>query len=686
MLTKVYSHIGDEEYYDEGEEELHKDSPDILIEEDEDVHNKPIKDEINKENGSLKYDVFNKKLYENSDNDDNQQNKKKVEEVLDEIDTHDEDIIVDDMPNQKLVNNDYKINNIQLDQNIPESENDPNIITVRPTSAVPNTTNGFDVLTMNAVTMVENDNFKEFIDSGLIDNTEMLAVLDLADHATVTPEIISQNDEINKTDNKSVVNDADKPNSEEKITEIEDNSYDQIQDEQEEIDDQDTVDDDTNDKKLEHTENEENKQIDDLPQNDEDVPITETSTTVNEIKPESATEELVLIHEVVSVVTTKSVINGTILPDITKPASIETFNNTFTNDTEGWFIIGSVQTSKSVSQIKPILETDSEEENGNDFVTEAIGINDFSTDTTVSDVTVLPDSVQDVTPIPSTESIIDKLDQLQSELSSSFLTRAFNNISDNIAVLTDMQHINNATSTAAPPVRETQQPSPVDVKPIRKFIPNLHVTTSTFRPRHKATKVEPKVDSELSALLPPGFKLRNYNRKTTTAPWSKPDSEVKHRNGTTGRSLEQSHDDNKIAGQNSQFNFKNRLEKNMSETKDLSQTEKILGGAVQIDISSLLPPGYVPPQVSSKTSNENTSEAIHTTVKHVDEEIKTDNKSSNSSIDSLLKNLTFENISSKLLPQGFNGGVEPVKEAKEKPIEKPVEKPSGGGLKVTNDI
>lgn len=657
----LFLKTGDEEYYDEGDEEFNNENHEEPEPEQENFSNKPLKDESNKENDSSKFDNEEKIFKEHG------------------LDANYEDEIQKDILNEKIVNEHNKIYNAQQDKDVPETEFDSEATTIRTTSPIPNTTTGFDVLTMNPVTMVENDNFKEFVDSGLIDNTEMLAVLDLADQATLKPELNVVKEELNKTKIPIVIDDINL-NKGEEDADTDENDYIQLQDETDVLNSK--YDNKSNDsynsdnKKEKHIENEEKKE---LAENDEvwedKTPISET-TTVNEVKAESTTENVILIHEVVSVVTTKSVINGTILPDIEQPSIIlSNNNNSFTNDTEGWFIVGSVQTSKSVSQIKPSSYMDPEEKNVDEFTTEPTdNNNEYTTEVQISELPILQDSVQDVSLSPSTESIIDKLDQLQSELSSGFLTRAFNNISNNIAVLTDMQHTTNITTTDLPPTRETPHRPVV----IRKFIPSSRTTTTTSRPRPKPTKMELKEDAELAALLPPGFKIPSYNRKTTIPPSKLANSESRYRNSTTGRSLEQSHN-NKIGGQDFvQSNLKLKPNKTTLESKDL-QIEKLFGSPKQIDISSLLPPGYKLDQANIKTDIKDILAPVYTTIKSVKEKVKTDNESEHSSIDNLLKNLTFKEINSKLLPQGFNNTEESI----EGPDTKSTEKPSSGsGLKV----
>lgn len=186
---------------------------------------------------------------------------------------------------------------------------------------------------------------------------------------------------------------------------------------------------------------------------------SEKHISITQNPPNKVIDKSVLISEaVVSVVTTKSVVNGTIsMPETSLPIMNEqilapptSFQMSTTeqsmNNAENSMIIASVQTSRSISgarflpfpvaeQVKPLAP------NSNGNVNKKMsGLSE------------------------STESIIDKLDRVQSELSSGFLTGGFRNAGNTLQldVLSERdQARRRLTTTAKMPV-------------ISKFVPHRY--------------------------------------------------------------------------------------------------------------------------------------------------------------------------------------------------------------------
>lgn len=213
---------------------------------------------------------------------------------------------------------------------------------------------------------------------------------------------------------------------------------------------------------------------------------------------------------VVSVVTTKSVVNGTIsVPTTTSPATTEQVapmppsSSSLTETTEGHpevttedsaRILASVQTSRSVSGARflpfPVIDR-------------------------VEQVEAHSGSLEDkkTSQPPSTESIIDKLDWAQSKLSSDLLpaailgTGGFRNAGNTLQLDVLAERDRTTTTTTTRRSFTTTGKTPV----ISKFIPGRyekkldHTSTSTAKPRFETT-----VDT-LEGLLP-----RNYVSRGTT--------------------------------------------------------------------------------------------------------------------------------------------------------------------------
>ncbi|CAK1548293.1 unnamed protein product [Leptosia nina] len=337
----------------------------------------------------------------------------------------------------------------------------------------------------------------------------------------------------------------------------------------------------------------------------------------------------ILGQEVVSVVTTKSVVNGTIsIPEVTYPPTpkgnemsspvynmSEDPNNDTAVTTESWIVVASVQTSRSVSgarflpfptveqeEKKQVITDDEEGEDEDDIVTENPR-QDYANNSS------------------STENINDKLDSIQSELSSAVLSGSLDKDNKNIELLTEStseSSTSTTTTTTTPssvnvftlkstqftPITEKSSPEPLPVL-IKKFTPRL-ASSTTPKPKKKPSFVT--IMDDLSGLLPPGFKSRHsYKDKrtsttstTTTTTTQKsttiktsPSTESIIINGTQGRSSGISSKNKVII-----LDDKSLLPK---EYKPKERTHEDLFKKIQKDdLSNLLPPGYKPPETDSK--------------------------------------------------------------------------------------
>lgn len=431
----------------------------------------------------------------------------------------------------------------------------------------------FEVLTMNPMhTLVEQDNFKGFIDSSLIDSTEL----------PHQPAVTSG----------------------------------------------------------------------DTTEESDTVPVSVHSSVTMRRTPDSTTialekENLPIREPIVSIVTTKSVINGTsVIVTVTPstettqemealPVSQVSAPNDTDSSTDSWIIIASVHTSRSVSGTKYLKPDDKQdltninETSNTEGIVETENVKDFAT----TDLTgsVSPENISSTTEHSqksstaqvSTESIIDKLDRVQSELFSGILTGGFRNDGNKIDLLTDiapeksieMKQLNSVRTT---PTTISTYKSPVV---IRKFTP--HTARTTPKPKKISELLENAQSDDLTGLLPPGFKPRAPGRRPTTTispkslnPLDMPQGdqpikplipEIKPRNNTAsrGRSSGISNLQNRIKIQDVSHllppGYKISDESNTTE-KALT-LDSILGKIKFQEVSSLLPPGY---NITSETSTHRT--------------------------------------------------------------------------------
>ncbi|CAB3238516.1 unnamed protein product [Arctia plantaginis] len=346
----------------------------------------------------------------------------------------------------------------------------------------------------------------------------------------------------------------------------------------------------------------------------------------------------ILGQEVVSVVTTKSVVNGTIsVPDVTFAPSttklsatteVSSFTNQ-TNDTsnpvttESWIVVASVQTSRSVSGARFLPFPTVEQEEKKQVLTDDKEFEEDEEEEQEESVTKDPSLEQETVGFTSssssTENINDKLDSIQSELSSAVLSGSLNNENKNIELITESTTEQSTTTTtttttpgpiklftlkSTPPTVEAEKslPEPLPVQ-IKKFAPRV-TTSTTPKPKKKLVTVM----DDLSGLLPSGYKSRHsYKDKrtsttsttTTTTTTSAPitsSSEIPIINGTQGRSSGISAKNKVIV-----LDYKSLLPKEYKPKENKPQ-EDIVKKIAKDDISKLLPVNYKEPSTETSVS------------------------------------------------------------------------------------
>lgn len=426
----------------------------------------------------------------------------------------------------------------------------------------------------------------------------------------------------------------------------------------------------------------------------------EPKRVVNTSNIEPIDDEMEVLGEaVVSVVTTKSVINGStstvepddldfydeeepiptehqVVPDKTTPtdtalpptsSTIMSSKETTTNvdddyepeeasdsleqgagnsSTENYLVVASVQTSRSVSgarylpfpqvkqhEKKQALDDDSDEDNLDERNLGTKSLDPFDNDsidtTTLPTVRVSPKTEDDDTevveietstaPIPSessssgqpsttepttvilsssTESTIDKLDRVQSEL----LDRS-GLLSGKFPILNEMPDPTSTSTTEDVLVEGT----PASVI-IRKFMPR---TTPAPRSQKKEKPHSPLIFEDLQtddlteSLLPPGFKPRNnsYRNKKVTSPSTSTTtssstesiesttSEIHHRSANISRSFK-----NHPLAQDTHPLAKPENVAELPKTRGYTTKLPFVTVMDSIDLSKFLPPGYKPPK------------------------------------------------------------------------------------------
>lgn len=412
----------------------------------------------------------------------------------------------------------------------------------------------------------------------------------------------------------------------------------------------------------------------------------------------------ILGQAVVSVVTSKTVVNGTTPKQEEEEEAQEVVVETTTEEenypsstkatakkttTEDYYVIASVQTSRSVSgaHFLPFEHVEQEEKKKSRIelankkhqieregnidepevkttqVTEVENVSSEIQDedeihnlreatTTANDdvITTLATTLK-YAPLPSTESIIDKLDRVQSDLSLGVLSGEF-------PILKDRSSKKTKTSTLKPSTEEPEEEIkgetviPTTVKPlvlIRKFSPKSTVSTTqrptTTQKVNVKSSLSPAVDElitttpnssitdtqrenkkiafdaiaqdDLVGLLPAGYKPRNSfkNKKlfasTTQQPAAKEEPvPTKSRNSTISRSYKaQSNSQNINLPTFKGFKNKDKLSGSKSaednETQVPSKKVSNKSSATDpdaVDLNKFLPPDFKPANETEKLS------------------------------------------------------------------------------------
>ncbi|XP_046432885.1 flocculation protein FLO11 [Neodiprion fabricii] len=338
-------------------------------------------------------------------------------------------------------------------------------------------------------------------------------------------------------------------------------------------------------------------------------------------------DKSILIEEaIVSVVTTKSVVNGTLsipvtpLPQTTEQISsppslteiVDTKQMDRSQTTENSIVLASVQTSRSISGARflpfPVVEQ-----------VEQVAQN-------VNSNNKVPG------PLESTESIIDKLDRVQSELSSGFFNGGFRNSGNTLQldVLPETEQAKKSrTTTMRVPViskfvprqynanRKPVAPSRPPLKPIiTRFNRNETKLNNSLTSTAKSAVIKPPqlrppadktssnagkedtgriksvVVQDIAAFLPPGYNIEKVKNEPT----------------------EKSIIDDIFAKAKvdiSSFLPPGYNSKQNGESDQKSQQSLADNAAKKspVDLSSLLPPGYKPPKPSDEDGSNATSES-----------------------------------------------------------------------------
>ncbi|KAL7036173.1 hypothetical protein ACKWTF_008731 [Chironomus riparius] len=441
-----------------------------------------------------------------------------------------------------------------------------------------------------------------------------------------------------------------------------------------------------------------------------DAPEVKTTDKPTTTKPES--EEIVeittfrdpnriLSEAVVSVVTSKTVVNGTFSRS-SEELNVQQFAEETTTEAENYpptrpsptksttdsnyVVIASVQTSRSVSgahflpfphvEQKEVIQSRSELTNKKALngVESATDIPEVKT-TQISETenvsaevqdeedyhssevtttasysleeapTTVPTTVRNI-PLPSTESIIDKLDGIQSDLSLGVLSGEFPVLKDNSSKKTKpVSSVQPSSSTEATPSEEEVEvpkeiEAPTTVKPlvlIRKFSPKAQsttrkpITTTSIKVTIKSTTPHPTTTSttteepitttqnnsvlessqrsnkkisfedapneDLAGLLPPGYKLRpSFKNKKFSTTTSQPETTKeelvagKSRNATISRSFKSQPSPQDL---NSKLKSKDKFNLPKSENDTTKKFNKLFESSdAELDISKFLPPDF----------------------------------------------------------------------------------------------
>ncbi|KAK9880412.1 hypothetical protein WA026_010291 [Henosepilachna vigintioctopunctata] len=427
---------------------------------------------------------------------------------------------------------------------------------------------------------------------------------------------------------------------------------------------------------------------------------------------------------VVSVITTKSVINNTVIA--TTPSPLDTIHTTSIsvgNSTDSWVVVASVQTSKSISGARylpssivaqeerfTLLNEKDRQESSEEITTTERNLEDDE----YEDEATTEDFITQTVMKHSTESLIDKLDRVQSDLSSVLLTGGYKNEDNNIAVITEnitdktfvaeMTESPTIASQIFPPAPKSfvpvikkfsaqARPPSTNLYPKRKSLAQRKFATSTTTVRpitleESENKGLPKFTiAKSDALLPPGYK----------APTEKDSSSellnelLKKFKDATTKQNEKAESNNKLPSNDTpqhRFGVGNDThaentttssyssEELLTSTNVSSKTGKLIGIKDIIpngfrnplssidsilkktkldDISAFLPPGY-----SSKSASQLNSSSTDGTLDNREAHDKTSKYTSSSdvkptviSVDTILQKSKQEKNIGALLPSGY---------------------------------
>ncbi|XP_015040109.2 mucin-5AC [Drosophila pseudoobscura] len=366
---------------------------------------------------------------------------------------------------------------------------------------------------------------------------------------------------------------------------------------------------------------------------------TETQHSSSSSRPTTSSEHEEE-REVISVVTTKSVVNGsTVLPapvtpsiptDEGKPEEVQTgeevtdpdlqkenlpASGDTANATENYVVVASIQPSRSINGARflpfPAIEQEETKQTLSELERKVHSKQQQQQPPqkqpeSSEEPSTSSSSTSTAPPLAaSTESIIDKLDRVQSELSSGLLSGKY-------PIISQMDSSTPATSTTLGSGSGSGRFAPH----IRKFQPKTTPapsTTSSGSSRVKVQHFDESEMDELAGLLPVGFKPKSSykNRKITT---------------TTSTTEAPAVEPPRKPGRNSTIS---RSFKNGQVTVQ------------DVALAGLLPKGYKPPRTTAKTTSTTTTTT------------SPDEGSSSSSLESLFSGVKFEDSLAALLPKDY---------------------------------
>lgn len=329
----------------------------------------------------------------------------------------------------------------------------------------------------------------------------------------------------------------------------------------------------------------------------------------------------ILGQEIVSVVTTKSVVNGTIsVPDyhpstpkteVSAESAVEKDDSaSIPVTTENWVVVASVQTSRSVSGARFLPFPAVEQEEKKQVLTD--DKTDEDDDSVTRNPAEVPDTlIQDTTSM-SIENINDKLDSIQSELSSGVLSGSLDSNDKNIEIIKESTAKTSPTTTTPVPTtvgtlniftlksteipltteRSAPEPLPVNIK---KFAPKASTTSTTPKPKKKLVTV---MDELPPGFLPPGYRPRTSFKDKRTSTTSTTTTTTTTTTTVAPDISLSSEDYNATQARSINMGSKNKVilfDQKSKEVKDSKLPVNLFKKLQPEDISKFLPPGYKPP-------------------------------------------------------------------------------------------